>query len=225
MMTARKGCFDVSFELGQSGADENLFGDKLNHEDVLRELSNDMATIQAFSLRLLKLRVQRAKEEKCLRTGHLAGVLSLCRQVTARIMFEWIAENSLQMNLQITLLAFQCALSDKITMAKVSGAISVALSIFMSLFHLFSSYHFFALTALVSELQEDSIDPHSSERERAELGKLQGSIRRYVLFAHACRIGFVIALLYALCKVVAIFRCSDSLWNLTGCVHLTSVDA
>jgi len=221
----------VRYDLFDDGDGKTLWGRRLNHDDVFKSLADavEMVTLHRLALNFARLRVNEPLESRQLKAGHMIEVVSVSRNLASRVILMWIMEHCVQINLQLTFVAYNFVESREWTWSKVQTLLSIALGIGMAFLNLVTSRDHFEFTDKVAQLGDKkkgqkslrgAIHQDVTDQRVEEIHSALTLVRQQLWIAKIGRALLVAALIYALCKLSGIFYCKDAFWNLTGCVDL-----
>jgi hypothetical protein len=155
----------------------------------------------------------------------------------ARISLVALLENAVQSNIQVTVLAMFKYLSvstdfipaAEIKQMEIQTVFSVSVSVYMAIVMMFEmsgllSFCYWTYTEGSAVLKDDEFD-YLKNTDQEKYKRITSSLRDVKLSSLAM-IGILAMLtgfnMYAVIKMIAAFRCKDSLWNITGCVDMGS---
>lgn len=225
-----------------------LTGETLSNEDVFLETAEaaQLATVQSIAIPLAKARMQElarendgAFDEWVKRLEALQRAAGLSTQIIFRVLLSYLGENCLQLYIQSIVFAITCCLMTLAGEDMSDGAnrklqsqqlVSIAVSMVMTCTKLVEAASFFGIAkqaGMINDIAKDSRFGYSCplfERER------MSNMRRIRLAKWCVGIGSVLmisSLILTACKLLAVYRCPSSLWNVTsafgptrGCVPL-----
>lgn len=194
-------------------------GDIMFDDDRFAELSEASGLATAQSLALRSRQGTMAESEPKFQ-AQIARCLSA--QMVQRFLLAYIAENTIQANLQTTLFAISSYLTGRqANLAAMQALGSVLLSLGLTALKALEAMSFFGFADYIEEL----IAPHAADDP--DIQRDLKKFRRNVWIVRGLVAILLLTLAYAGFKLVAVYVCPDSLVNLTGCVdehlNLTNV--
>lgn len=229
---------------------QNLMGENMNFGDALMILCEPNASVTlallspAFPRKKAELVLEQDSKD---RTEQLHRALSFVRNALTRglVLVGSVAllENAFQTNMQVTLFGIKCAVArSPWGHHSIPCLLSIVLSITMSVEKTnvainllrFSRDIRAQIRPMLEQLDQEQRRSHRHSRSMsAVLSETEvkpnaqwnledelAAVRRYSYMLLMATILLLLCMMYALTKLVAVFVCKDSLWNITGCVDL-----
>eukprot|EP00929_Paragymnodinium_shiwhaense_P107795 TRINITY_DN74152_c0_g1_i1.p1 TRINITY_DN74152_c0_g1~~TRINITY_DN74152_c0_g1_i1.p1 ORF type:complete len:552 (+),score=77.56 TRINITY_DN74152_c0_g1_i1:17-1672(+) len=141
-----------------------------------------------------------------------------------RFFLAGVLENAISINLQISLLAMRMAVHYQVD---YKNLLNILLSLFSCLSRVASCRQTVTfsndLQVLFECVLEQCMDSDDSQ-ERRDVENRLAKIRRDTRIIAAIGLCFLLCTIYAVAKLVHVYTCPYSTWNLTGCVDLSSLN-
>lgn len=220
----RRSCltFSEGDEYGETGSDHTCSGKIINNEDLFFSLADcdGMRIVQRMYKSILMFRIDEAWHQKRLKRGHLMGVYQFMKRQVEKMIFMWMCEHALQINIQTLFFSLQRAQSRTYTLEQVKVLISLLLSFISAALGIVEAEQNRKIVKqMVKRFTDESLDPSVDESEKQDISSLVNSITWMRRFERAFEVILVFVLLYCACEFGAVFICKEAVGNITGCTH------
>lgn len=169
----------------------------------------------------------------------LSGVRGELERGVVRYGLQAVLENAIQANLQVTLFAIHRAVMNE-KKIQVQALTSILITLLQASMRFIIVHELFTFSAHVQlkvaeakkviEASNAETSCHIHDLQRAGFRTQWGlehelrAVKRYTILMKLICFLFVLAICYAIAKLVAAFVCKESVWNISGCVDLSSLN-